>query len=83
MKYLADCDLIVQDLHSGDPQDYKLALDALRKHKFEEEKVFILISSLMAWQGTPQKLEEIRTKDVIAAEKAAAQADAARKAAMD
>jgi hypothetical protein len=49
MKYLADCDLIVQDLHSGDPYDYKLALDALRKHKFEEEKVLILISSLMAW----------------------------------
>lgn len=49
MKYLADCDLIVQDLHSGDPNDYKLALEALKKHKFEEEKVLILISSLMAW----------------------------------
>jgi len=49
MKYLADCDLIVQDLHSGDPNDVKLALQALQKHKFEEEKVLILISSLMAW----------------------------------
>ena len=49
MKYLAECDLIVQDLHAGDPMDYKLALEALKKHKFEEEKVFILISSLMAW----------------------------------
>ena len=82
MKYLADCDLIVQDLHSGDPMDYKLALDALRKHKFEEEKVLILISSLMAWQGTPKKLEEIRTKEVIEAEKAAAAAEYARKVAM-
>ena len=65
MKYLADCDLIVQDLHSGDPNDYKLALEALKKHKFEEEKVLILISSLMAWQGTPPKMEEIKTPDVI------------------
>ena len=81
MKYLADCDLIVQDLHSGDPYDYKLALEALKKHKFEEEKVFILISSLMAWQGTPKKLEEIRSKDVVEAEKKAAVAEAARKAA--
>lgn len=83
MKYLASCDLIVLDLHSGDPMDYKLALEALRKHKFEEEKVLILISSLMAWQGTPKKLEEIRTKEVIEAEKAAAAVEAARRAAME
>lgn len=61
MKYLADCDLIIVDLHKGDPNDYKLVLDALKKHKTDEgeEKVFILISSLMAWQGTPKKLEEL------------------------
>ena len=65
MKYLADCDLIVYDLHSGNPQDVKLALGALgnEKHKFEEEKTLILISSLMAWKGTPEKLEEIKTKE--------------------
>jgi|TARA_B110000285_G_C15015303_1_gene558729 adenylate kinase len=63
MKYLADCDLIVYDLHSGNPQDVRLALEALRKHKFEEEKTLILISSLMAWKGTPEKLEEIKTKE--------------------
>lgn len=49
MKYLSECDLIVYDLHSGDPTDVRLALEALKKHKFEEEKVLILISSLMAW----------------------------------
>jgi len=63
MKYLADCDLIVYDLHSGNPQDVRLALEALGKHKFEEEKTLILISSLMAWKGTPEKLEEIKTKE--------------------
>lgn len=50
MKYLSECDLIVYDLHSGKPDDVRLALDALNKHKNpEEEKVLILISSLMAW----------------------------------
>jgi len=49
MKYLSECDLIVYDLHSGDPTDVRLALEALKKFKFEEEKVLILISSLMAW----------------------------------
>jgi hypothetical protein len=41
--------LIVYDLHSGNHNDVEIALEALKKHKFEEEKVLILISSLMAW----------------------------------
>jgi protein-tyrosine phosphatase len=49
MKYLASCDLIIYDLHEGNPRDVYLALDALRNSKSEEEKVLILISSLMAW----------------------------------
>lgn len=83
MKYLAECDLIVEDLHSGDPNDVKLALEALRKHKFEEEKVLILISSLMAWQGTPNKVEEIKTKEVLEAERRAAEAEAQRRAMLE
>ena len=63
MKYLSECDLIIYDLHSGNPQDVKLALDSLRKYKFEEEKVLILISSLMAWKGTPKKQQEIKTPE--------------------
>ena len=27
MKYLSECDLLVYDLHSGNPKDVKLALD--------------------------------------------------------
>lgn len=42
-----------------------LALEALKKYKFEEEKVLILISSLMAWSGTPRKLEEVKTPEQI------------------
>lgn len=61
MKYLASCDLIIYDLHEGNPKDVYLALEALKNSKSEEEKVLILISSLMAWQGTPRKLEEIKS----------------------
>ena len=68
MKYLSGCDVIVYDLHSGDPLDVKLALEALTpKPNGEEgeeaggdEKVLILISSLLAWDKTPKKLEEVR-----------------------
>jgi hypothetical protein len=30
-KYLRECDLIIYDLHSGNPHDVKLALEALKK----------------------------------------------------
>ena len=68
MKYLSECDLIIYDLHSGNPQDVMLALEALRKYKFEEEKVLILISSLMAWSGTPRNLEEVKTPEQLVEE---------------
>jgi len=29
MQYISGCDLIIYDLHSGDPNDVILALDAL------------------------------------------------------
>ena len=37
MKYLKDCDLIVYDLHAGNPLDVELALEALRPKKKKEE----------------------------------------------
>lgn len=82
MKYLSECDLIIYDLHSGNPQDVMLALEALRKYKFEEEKVLILVTSLMAWSGTPRKLEEFKTPEQIAEEQRLA-ASAAKEAEAD
>lgn len=29
MKYLSDCDLLVYDLHSGNPKDIELALSGI------------------------------------------------------
>ena len=78
MKYLADCDLIVFDLHSGNPTDVRLALEALKKHKIEEDKTLILISSLMAWKGTPEKQVEIKTPEEMARDVAVAQAAASQ-----
>ena len=63
MTYISKCDLIVYDLHSGNPDDVSLALDAMEKKRGEEEatneKIIILISSLLAWDATPRNLEEI------------------------
>lgn len=64
MQYLSKCDLIVYDLHFGNPRDVKLALDALQKPPAEGEErpsetVLILISSLLAWDKTPKNLQEI------------------------
>lgn len=72
--------MIVYDLHSGNPLDVKLALDALGAPKGEEgdaggEKVLILISSLLAWDATPRKLIEVRDpREVQEEEKAALRA---------
>lgn len=59
MKYLSECDIMVYDLHQGNPHDVNLAIDALKKYNFEEEKVLILISSLMVWNKTPAKQREV------------------------
>lgn len=32
----------------------------MKKYNFEDEKVLILISSLMVWNKTPKKLKEIK-----------------------
>ena len=51
------------DLHSGNPEDVYLALEAMEKPRADDdaaqEKIIILISSLLAWDATPRNLEEI------------------------
>ena len=59
MKYLSECDLLVYDLHQGNPKDVELAIQALKKNNVEEEKVLILISSLMVWNKTVPKMREV------------------------
>ena len=93
MTYISKCDLVVYDLHSGNPEDVQLALDAMMKPRPDDdstqEKILILISSLLAWDNTPKNLEVIRSPEDIEEEekaaqeaeaKAAAEAEAARKA---
>ena len=81
MTYISKCDLVVYDLHSGNPEDVQLALDAMYKPRLDDdpaqEKIIILISSLLAWDNTPRNLEEIRSPQEIEEEmKAKAQAEA-------
>lgn len=72
MKYLSECDLLVYDLHQGNPKDVELAIQALKKYNVEEEKVLILISSLMVWNKTPPKMREVDENGKFVEEKAAA-----------
>ena len=38
----------------------RITVLALKKYNFEEEKVLIVISSLMVWNQTPNKMKEIK-----------------------
>lgn len=69
MKYLSECDLLVYDLHQGNPKDVELAIQSLKKYNVEEEKVLILISSLMVWNKTAPKMREIDENGKIIEEK--------------
>lgn len=59
MKFISDCDIIIYDVHSGNPKDVELALEAFKKYPAEEEKILILISSVAVWKNTPPNLVEI------------------------
>lgn len=63
MTYISKCDLIVYDLHSGNPEDVQLALKAMETKRADDdasqEKIIILISSLLAWDATPRNLEAV------------------------
>lgn len=75
MKYLSECDIMVFDLHQGNPHDVHLAIDALKKYNFEDEKVLILISSLMVWNKTPPKMREVDENGKFIDEKPAGEGD--------
>jgi len=81
--YISKCDLIVYDLHSGNPEDVQLALAAMHKVSPDEEagqeKTIILISSLLAWDSTPRNLEEVRSPEDIQEEEDMAKSEAAAK----
>ncbi len=54
-KYISECDVAIYDLHYGNPKDVLAGLEAMQKTG-EEEKILILISSLLAWDATGPKL---------------------------
>ena len=67
MKYISECDVIIYDLHTGNPRDLEMAFGAFEKYKIEEEsegKVLILISSIAVWKNTEPKLIEIKPEVV-------------------
>lgn len=55
-KKISECDIIIYDLHYGNPNDVLGGLEAMKKTG-EEEKIFILISSLLLWDSTGAKMK--------------------------
>ena len=64
MKYLSECDVLIYDLHSGNPKDVELALDgnsqlhkllALKKYNIEEEKVLMAENPVCIFRLTCKK----------------------------
>ena len=81
--YISKCEWVVYDLHSGNPEDVRLALEAFKKKKEDDEQIeqtLVLISSLLAWDKTPKNLEEIVNPADLEEERRLA-AEAAEKAA--
>ena len=68
MKYLSECDLLIYDLHSSNYDDIDTLYKMIDKYgnSFEEEKVIIIISSLMSWMDTPPKKVEINKDGTVA-----------------
>ena len=56
-KYISECDVIIYDLHYGNPKDVLDGLEAMKKTG-EDEKIFILITSLLAWDGSGKRMVE-------------------------
>jgi len=65
MKFIAECEVVIYDLHTGNPWDVELALKAFESYPIEEEKVLILISSVAVWKNTPPKLEEVKKEEEV------------------
>lgn len=60
-KYLSECDVLLYDLHEmaltpQTAQDLQSGLEAMRKFTTDEEKIVIIVSSVMVWGNTPRKL---------------------------
>ncbi|OMJ68431.1 hypothetical protein SteCoe_34122 [Stentor coeruleus] len=55
-KYLLECDVIVYDLHTADLKEVEEKLSIFKTAKLEDPKLIVIVSSVMGWVGTVQKV---------------------------
>lgn len=61
-KYLLECDVLVYDLHTADLKEVEEKLAIFKTAKIEEQKIIVVVSSVMVWTDTPKKVEKIEEK---------------------
>ena len=54
---ILDSDVVIYDLEHCDLEEVELAIKTLKMRELKEQKVLILISSVMVWQGSSKKLK--------------------------
>lgn len=59
LKTIAECDVVVYDLHDADLEELELVLQVFYKSEFSQETVFILISSVGVWARTQREYEQV------------------------
>lgn len=52
-----DSDVIVYDINTCDHSECEYAIKALKLGTFDQEKILILVSSVMVWSATEPKLK--------------------------
>ena len=58
-KYILDSDVVIYDLMSSTFEEADHVIKSLKTSEYSEEKVLILISSVMSWANTPPKVKKV------------------------
>ena len=53
---MLECDVIVYDLHTADLKEVEEKLSIFKTAKIEENKLIVVVSSVMVWANTPTKV---------------------------
>ena len=58
-KYVLDSDVVIYDLMSSSFEEADHVIKALKTSEYSQDKVLILISSVMSWANTPPKVKKV------------------------
>jgi adenylate kinase len=58
-KHILDSDIVVYDLLNTSFEEVDHVIKTFKTHEYEQEKVLILISSVMSWANTPPKCKKV------------------------